>query len=324
MDPELLQLFMSAKGNNKNVSGLLGNLDSSMLAYLAGVYDPIAAGAGNAGGPLWSQYANSQEPIIQDLVGKIQGGMDEFALNSYIDALGDVSQTGFQVGDLKGLAKALQKEYTGTASGSGGSGGKQDMWSKAGLRNPLDVYSTEDVPMGETSRADVQKIQTGRQGAQKSLSDATVKAGSARRGVVSDSAFKDELARGLTGTTSGGARRQAAALAEWLKGQDYLDETSLRNKAAELMPKQEFEAIPFERAVDFASKKVKKTPADSKKLAQYKKAKEVEGLAQQQVNAGAEEERAYREGMLGAYNAAGKTPTRDQLAGIMKFLSGQK
>jgi len=178
--------------------------------------------------------------------------------------------------------------------------------------------------MNAQSAKDIGVIRGGREKAQSSLGEAGLKTSAARRGVGTNSGLKDEVARGLLGSTSSIAKRQATQLAEWLKGQDYLTKESLMSKAEELMPEQRGESIPFKAAVEFAGEKIKKRSPSQGKVDKYKKAKETEGLAQQQVNAGAFDEEAYRRGMLKAYSAAGKTPTRDQLAGMLGFLSGSK
>lgn len=314
MDPELLQLFMAAKANNKNVSGLLNNLDSPIFAFLAGAYDPLAGGS--AGGPLWAQYSSNPDPVIQDIIGKIQGGADPFYLNSYIEAMPDVSSTGFQRSDLQGLAKGLQKEFS-----QGGSADKQ--FTDAGIRSPLDVYSTMDVPLQGKAREDVSKIRSGRASAEERLGEAQSATAAARKDNVLSKDLREELARTLVGTTTGGANRQAKQLAEWLKTQDMLTEDTFRSKAESLAPDQRFESIPFSRAADTVGKQIKKRGSSAPKIDKFKKAQEVEGLAQQQVNAGAADEEAYRRGVLKAYTESGRTPTRDSLAALLRFGAGQ-
>ena len=161
VDPELIKLMSAAKGGNKNVSSLLGNLDNSLLTFMAGVYDPLAAQGGSSaggGGPLWSQYSGDTNPIMRDLMMKIQNGTNKFYLGSYIDSLpaADVQATGYSPSDLKGLATGMLKEYTEGASSS--SGASKDPFAKAGLRNPLDLYSTSDMPVGKKGREGLVKI----------------------------------------------------------------------------------------------------------------------------------------------------------------------
>jgi hypothetical protein len=162
MDPEIAALFLGARDNNKNVSGVLNNLDSPMLALLAGVYDPVSAqGGGAGGGQMWSKYAgNTDYPFVQEIMQLIQNGADPFYLNSHIDAKsGKADFGGFQAEDMKGLAKALHAEYNGTDSGGGGDGGgrggSRDDGLPSWLRNPTDMYTAADVPL---SRKNLQYI----------------------------------------------------------------------------------------------------------------------------------------------------------------------
>ena len=152
---ELLALLGGAKAGNKKLSGLLGNLDNPLLLAFAGVLDPMY-GTGSAGAtPLMSQYANSQEPIIQDIVSKVQQGVDPYALSSYIDTLVNVPNTdmaGFQVNDLKGLAKGLANEWSKSSSNS------NNVFAKAGFRHPNDVYTYSDLPMEDYAVKAIQDI----------------------------------------------------------------------------------------------------------------------------------------------------------------------
>lgn len=161
MDPELMKLLASAIGNNKGLSGTLNNMDNPLLTMIAGVYDPLAAQGGQSaggGGPLWSQYAGETNPIMRDLMMKIQNGTNKFYLGSYIDSLNaeDVAATGYSPSDLKGLASGLLKEYTEGASSS--SGASKDNLAKAGYRSPTDLYSTSDMPIGKKGSEGLGKI----------------------------------------------------------------------------------------------------------------------------------------------------------------------
>ena len=186
MDPEMIKLLAAAKGGNKNLSSTLNNLDNPFFTYFAGVYDPLAAQAGSSaggGGPLWSQYAGETNPIMRDLMMKIQNGTNKFYLGSYIDSLNptDVQATGYSPSDLKGLASGLLKEYTEGASSSSGS--SKDPFAKAGLRSPLDLYSTSDMPVGKKGAEGLNKISKEQDGVQKALKAAQNAAVSAKQGL---------------------------------------------------------------------------------------------------------------------------------------------
>jgi hypothetical protein len=303
MDPELLQLFAAAKSNNKNVSGLLGNMDNSIFAYLAGAYDPLAGGS--AGGPLWAQYSSNPDPIIQDIISKIKGGADPFYLNSYIEAIPNVDSTGFQLSDLQGLARGLQKEFAG-------GGSADEDFTKAGIRSPLDVYSTMDIPLQGKAREDVSKIRSGRAWAEERLGEAK----GALAGLKNRQRL--EVYEKKKSEKKPGATNQ---ILDWLgekTGVTYLTDV-LGEVGNEVVNTFGGRRQPGYGTQGRQSPKPRETP----QIRAMKKAQEVEGLAQQQVNAGAADEEAYRRGVLRAYTEAGRTPTRDQLAAILRFGAGQ-
>ena len=331
MDPELMQLFMSAKGSNRNVSGLLGNLDNPMLAYLAGVYDPVSAQGKNAGGALWSQYSQNPDPTIQDIISKIEGGADEFYLNSYIDAMGDVSQTGFQVGDLKGLAKALQKEYTGASSGSS-YGGKQDVWSKAGLRNPLDLYTAEDAPLSAKESAAYAQFLNKASESEKGMGDIeyrirSLQAQAKSRAEGNDTYSDDMIGQAKTVLSTGGGLGEKAfksgdmiSQAKKILAGGGLGEGAF--KSGDMIAQGKKTLDPSKGKPKTSGKK-KATTMSRKQGDEISRA-----LAQRHdldtiIQGDLARADAIKQGGLARVQQAGRTPTRDQLAGIMKFLTGQ-
>jgi len=312
MDPELLQLFASARGANKNVSGLLGNMDNSFLAFLAGVYDPVSAQGQPGGGPLWAKYSQNPDPTIQGILQEIIDGGDPFSLSSKIDTMatmGDISAAGFQIGDLKGLAKALHKEYT-----TAGDPKNMSIWAKAGLREPTDLYSTEDVPLGDESRQQIVGMREGQVAADRKMSTAQTQYGKVKSQLSVEDKIKEQMIDRLNSNRASGPY-QSRALAEWISQQDVLDENQLRNKAQAL-------SVP-EKEINKATKTLSKRK-NKVNQTEYTKSQYDVGSASMQSDAAKAAERLYREGLVSSYEAAGKTPTRDQLAGIMSFLSQSK
>jgi hypothetical protein len=312
MDPELLQLFASARGANKNVSGLLGNMDNSLLAFLAGVYDPVSAQGQATAGPLWAKYSQNPDPTIQGILQEIIDGGDPFSLSSRIDqmdTMGDISGAGFQVGDLKGLAKALHTEYT-----TAGDPKNMSVWAKAGLREPTDLYSTQDVPLGETSRKEIVGMREGQVAADRKLSTAQTQYGKVKSQLSVEDKIKEQMINRLNSNRASGPY-QSRALAEWISQQDVLDENQLRNKAQAL-------SVP-EKEINKATKTLSKRK-NKVNQTEYTKSQYDLGSASVQSDAAKAAERLYREGLVSSYEAAGKTPLRDQLAGIMSFLSQSK
>jgi hypothetical protein len=334
MDPELLKLFMAqTKGGKKNVAGLLNTLDNPLFNIIAGVYDPVSAGAGNAGGALWSSYSNSQEPIIQDIVGKIEGGMDEFSLNSYIDALvaGGSDTAGFQVGDLKGLAKALQKEYSGTSSGYGG---KQDVFSKAGLRNPLDVYSEEDAPLNARESNAYAEFLTRALESEKGMGaiESRIKSLRSQTQNTNKDLYADDMigqgkkilgaGRGLgedvfkSGDMIGQAKKMLAS--------GGLGEKAFKSGDMIAMGKKVL--APSDIIGDAKSKtssKKKSAPMSRNQWADMQRALVQRSDLDTVIQGDVARAGAIKKGGLARAQKSGRTPLLDQLAGAMKFLSGQ-
>jgi len=328
MDPELLQLFLGAKKGNKNVSGVLGNMDNPLLAYLAGAYDPIAAGdAGGGGGSLWSKYEGYDEPAIQDVMAQIRNGVDRHYLSSYIDnkiSDEDIAASGFQPEDFKALASDLQKDYSKSSE-------VNDMWSKAGLRNPLDEYSESDVPLTPEISDFISTVRKNAPAASSQYSRASSDVRNAERGL----ALKDEEMKKLMKALAFQQRRgggnipaqKITALMEKIsrlpKGQ--YTRADIEQLVEEGTPNTGYERYDdqYRSYVDEAIKDIGGFQAPEMAQDEYRAAKERQGLAEQQMNANTELEKAARRGAAQAYRAAGRTPTRDQLAGIMKFLSSK-
>jgi hypothetical protein len=376
MDPEIAALFLGARDNNKNVSSVLNNLDSSVLALLAGVYDPLAA-QGGSGGQLWSSYAgNPDYPVVQDIQQKIQGGADPYYLNSYIDGLvaNKVDLNGFQDADLKGLAKGLYNEYNGKGSGGGGGGGGDDdlpSW----LRDPTDVYTTQDLPMTPKLQEMISELRE---------NDATYKAESFKKGKESiiakrklgplygkdftkdiDSQIKElkRKAKEGQGTPYGppddfveeqAKRLENKALVKWLKetpeGKKVAKEKKINWKKVDDESGNVYGWAPSrkkgswwnplnwdENVVSAASRVVEsgvkrgnvtnirdvvgyKAAPDSELEADYLRKKksyqDVKG-SQQRIDM---LEQAYREGALSYLEGQGRTPTTDQLSGMLRYI----
>lgn len=330
IDPVLMQLFAASrqKGANRNASSVLGNLDNPYLAYLAGVYDPVSAEMMNEpSSDLIARYAGDPNyPAVNQVIQQIQAGMDPYQISSFATALsGGEPVDNFQPSDFERLAVDMQKEYS-----SGGKSGKPDIWQKAGLRNPLDRYSEMDVPMSKDLMRMIAGIRQGAEPARKMRTQAGTALSRAKMEEKLNRSTLEEIAsefeRGRT-LTSGGAARGLGDLANWLRSQESLSPQDLERGVQKFAPSQEFELRPFKQAVKTVKSRMDKQGLGYKgvpnKAEQRRKAEEEAGLMQQQVNAAQEAERAVRRGAVRAYEEAGRTPTRDQLVGIMRFLTGK-
>lgn len=360
MDPEMIKLLAAAKGGNKNLSSTLGNIDNPLFTYIAGVYDPVAAQSGSSaggGGPLWSQYAGETNPIMRDLMMKIQNGTNKFYLGSYIDSLNpaDVQATGYSPSDLKGLASGLLKEYTEGASSS--SGASKDPFAKAGLRNPLDLYSTSDMPVGKKGAAGLNKISKEQQGVASALKQAQNAATSAQQSLGPLFNGFDELGRAKSPSVAqmmdyisgnkelqkqlpGGSMRQI----DPATGDIYEARgTQQRKSYSGVDPRNLMNLIDIPLQEGFRtleqignSVRGKKQPNISdlvnkggllpsqEGVEKAKKAKRKEGLATGQANAAAQEAELYKKGMMRALAETGRTPLGDQMKSLLQFAALSK
>lgn len=349
MDPEIMNLYLQAKGGKSDTS-FLNSLNNPWLTYLAGAYDPMSQQAGGAG-TLWSNYAGNPEyPVVQDIIQKIQGGADPYYISSYIDGLvaNGTDLNGFQDADLKGLAKGLYNEYTGKSGGSSkGGGNNANWWAKAGFRNPTDVYTTADVPLN----ADIRKMMVEQQRKSTNISEQKSKADSAvekARKKLSPMYGKDfdseQLVEWLKNDPEGQKIAEKNNI-DWKKvdsktGRIYgwdqssninsnrwdpvsallnLSSIPLRevSRTAEIITKENIMGGKPKYIEEKVGFKAKENPYD---VYAYDQAKlDQEALGDQQKKS-AKLDEATRRGALRAFTEAGRTPTRDQMSTVLKFL----
>jgi hypothetical protein len=356
MDPEIINLYLQAKGGKSDTS-FLNSLNNPWLTYLAGAYDPMSQQAGGAGS-LWASYANNPDyPVVQDIIKKIEGGADPYYISSYIDGLvsNGTDLNGFQDADLKGLAKGLYNEYTGKSSGSskggGGGAGGGNWWSKAGLRNPTDVYTTADVPLN----ADIQRMMVEQQLKSSNIKELKSKADSsvdkARKklspmyGKRFDTqqlidylkndpegqkiAKKNNIDWSKVDTTTGQVFSGPIsdddpmytgwqAFSPWgALGNVVKKGVAQVGRTAEIIGKENIMGGKAKYIEDKVGFKAKENPYD---VYAYEQAKlDQEALGDQQRKA-AKLDEATRRGALRAFTEAGRTPTRDQMSTVLKFL----
>lgn len=322
MDPELLQLFAATRGKNKNVSGVLNNLDNPLLAYLSGALNPMTqTGGGSGGGSLYAQYENYDNPAIQDVLAQIRNGVDKYWLSSYIDSNIDDSEmvaSGFQPQDFKGLASALQADYQkGTA--------KNDMWSKAGLSNPLDIYDESNMPLEGGLSDLVTGFSSESQRAQDLYSKAAQDVSSRKNRIdVAKGAMKDfigKLQGGGAGMPNDVAIRR---LREDIEKRDVVTSEDLANLVEKYSPaKRGNDKVYEEKYRDRIARASKNMPQVSSKDMQAVDEAQQEAFALQNIaKKQAEQERMIRQSILRNYQAQGRTPLKDELSTMMRFVSG--
>jgi hypothetical protein len=150
MDPQLLAALLSAaKGGNKNVGSVLGNFDNPVALALAGVLDPYYSQDGGVQS-LYKQYkgASDTPDSVNVVLDMIDQGANPYQIEAKINSLDEkvVTDGGYTPAQLTAMGKQM---YDEKAKGVG-----KSVFEKAGLRNPNDVYSLEDVPLnaGESQK----------------------------------------------------------------------------------------------------------------------------------------------------------------------------
>jgi len=310
MDPTLLALLASARDRNKNVSGVLGNLDNPLFAYLAGVYDPnteFSSGASDM--PMYSRYSSDPNTpeLIRNILSSVEAGYTKYDIEGQIDQLAAanpelLAQTGMQVDTLKSLAGEISKEYS---EGAGGGTSSKTWWKKAGLPNPLELYTTETVPLGETSRQQVAAL---REPLEMLASKKAARGASVRETL--------DKARGV----------KAAVM----KPDDNFGKSVLGFGAKQLMNILQMPNMPLPTSLAVQSvkgkTKTKKASKDyvdvtSPEYKAYEKAALERANVETEISNRKRQEEAIRRGRLRAYEESGKTPTGDAMAAMLKLIT---
>lgn len=344
MDPQILQLMMQmsqAKGGNKNLSSLMGNMDNSLLLAFAGVLDPMVAQGSSQSSGIYNQFANDPNTpaTVQQVMDWVDQGLNKYQIESMItsqipDAV--VTDSGYTKKQLISMASEMSKQRS--------TGADKGVFEKAGYRNPNDVYTSMDVPLNAANQKMIFDIQqtgkTGSQGSEAKAQNATEALAKLRAGtsIMSPEASK-KLAKDLDWTKPNAQDMQAfdpnkailyglrdellnakedVNIDEWTKnitesstkyGGLGLDKEALKKTVSKLTKKGQ----------KYAQTKYTKSLSDAYDKAMFEKVTS-EGAA---TNARRQEE-AARAGVLQAYAEMGRTPFTDQASQLMKFIAGTK
>lgn len=298
----LAQMMSSAKKGNKNLSSLMGNIDNSILLAMAGALDPYY-GQQQSTGSLYSQYAGdpTTPAAVKAVMDYVDQGMNKYQIEKQINALDldVVNDSGYTQKQLIAMGAEMANERTKS--------GSSDVFSKAGFRNPNDIYSVGDVPMdtGRTARfkkymseADVAgkpigSLESALRKSQKKLFDANTQNAKERA-----KQWVDENISRVGGIDAGGVSMN---LAPKMKAEiDKMSDEEVRKeynlpKAATMA---DYDAATRNVAA-LADQRTKETLARRKAL-------------------------AVREGALSQAAASGRTPFTDQVQTLLKFISGTK
>lgn len=308
MDPQLLALLAAALRGNSGVSGLLGNIDNPLLAVLAGVYDPMAAQGGQAGS-LYNQYNASRETnpeIINNILASVESGANPYEIESEIDRLAAdnpefIAASGMTPETLTAMAKDMQGQYS--------SGQKQDVFSKAGLRNPADIYTMEDVPLPPEAE---RLISSFRESIEPTLGR--------------ESEYKSQL-RDLAQREEG--RKRKAVFGTYKEG-TAKDRMARLSMGGSLSPEEELKfggpvtsRMLSKKAPEMARKALKESgyAMDADTQAQARALLQNLSNTRQERSNAVKREQAIREGVLRSYEKSGQTPLKDQMNAILRTLS---
>lgn len=298
-------LFQSTRAGNKNVSGVLGNLDNPLLALIAGVYDPnTEMGATQGATPLLTKYSSSQIPAIQQVIASIRAGADPYQLEADIDALlaadpSAIAETGMSPETFTNLSKEMLDEATGTSSK------KKPFWAQAGLPNPLELYNEQTVPLDQASQA----LIAGFREPQELLSSKLKELESRERSA------KGRMREAKTETIT----RTVPDYGNIAKNELTRFFGKFMNHPGSLISKKD---RPVTKTV--TEKRQRKIDVTGKDYMDAQRAAIERGYVQAQLADQRRKEEAVRKGALAAYESAGRTPTLDAISQMMRFISNSK
>lgn len=333
MDEQLLQLMLQmsqAKKGNRNLPGLLNNLDNPLLLGMAGVLDPISFEQSMGTPGLYGQY--SADPNTPDAVRAIMDfvdqGANKYQIQAQINQLPSelVTESGYTPAQLEAMAGDMVKERS--------SGAGKNVFEKAGLRNPADIYTTADVPLSEDSVRELVRLQqeavpvSNRLGAEQQR-------GNAARTQMQNTKNSEKVAKEVGRSrllTSGLAAGNINKLAEWIASQGSISEQALKSGAERFRPKSKSDAESYDRAVGVASKRITKEMPDfamegskrRKAIADWEESKKREAKISAEASNNARLQESIRQANLGNAASQGRTPFTDQVSQLLRFVAGSK
>ena len=335
MDEELYALFQYLAQNTRGKSTALNMFDNPFALALAGVYDSDAAAAASqqGSGPITSVFAQSDSPLMQEVLGLVQQGIDQYTLRSFLanpdkvdpQAIADL---GYQQADFINMAEALQKEFADSQKNVG-----QSQFGERGLREPMDEYTAADAPITPEAAPILQGYQDEASRIMSEIEDEQRKADLARK-----SAFKSN--------TSLLAQMEASGELEKVGSDYYLKGTTKRvdPKTGEIEDTDRepgalsilrfFEKLT--RGSNPADKDKKEGPETlagewakknqgyiNKRLTESTRAKIKESELNQDLWKVSKQDEQMRNALLLLAQSQGRTPFKDQAAGFLRFFGSK-
>lgn len=333
MNEELMRLMLQmsqAKKGNRNLSGLLNNLDNPFLLGMAGVLDPISFGQMGATPGLYGQY--SADPNTPDAVKAIMDyvdqGANKYQIQSQLNQLPEEVKTasGYTPEQLDAMAADMVSERS--------KGVGKNVFEKAGFRNPSDIYTTADVPLTNESINALIGLQEKSVPVSNRLSAEQQRGNTARvqmQNTKEPKSVAKEIERARL-LTSGTAAANVRQLADWIASQGSVSEQSLKSGAERFRPKSKADAQSYDRAVQTATSRIKTkmpdfTMGDAKRrqaIQDWEESKKREAKIGAQMSNNARMQESIRQANLDRAASQGRTPFTDQLSQLLSFVSGSK
>lgn len=343
IDQELLASFLAGSQGNKGVSSMLGNLDNPFLLYLAGQYLPPVS-ASNAGGVSSRYVGNENYPSIQELLTQIQEGADEFQYGTAVKGLVAGGRTdGLESGEFERLAKNIYEEQTGT-----GSSKKKNPFTEAGYADPTEIYTLENLPNRPGINAFLQQVAARQQMQSRDLERLSQTAEEKRKQVAPlyDKEFTtQELVNYLRTDPEGKklAKQRGIDMSKVSsEGDVYSWKGTKRPKRSVLDPRNFTEAITsdlYRFAEDLGrtvtggrTKTISEAVGGTGKLIQGREKQKEEYSAaasrakqvEDQMKLEQYQAEKFAKAYLGRLAERGITPLKDQMTGVLGFLSQNK
>lgn len=327
---EILKLMMQmsqAKGGNKNLSGMLGNMDNPLLLALAGVLDPMSMQGAGQTSSLYGQYAGDPNTpdAVKVLMDYVDQGANKYQIESAINQLdpGVITDSGYTADQLISMGADMTKQRS--------EGTDKNVFEKAGFRNPNDVYTTADVPLSADSQKRLMDLQTEYKpiGANlERINQRVAKTGLAMRGAGKDRRQEwSDLVMGQN-TSPIFKDKKLKELAKWIESTGYVSVPDIEKKAQELQMSGKGQSPRLARAVG----KIKESSAGyeqgvadrAQAITDWEQAKIAESKARAEESNNLRLREAIVQANLQQAAQAGRTPFTDQASQLMKFIAGTK
>lgn len=287
----LAQLMSQAKGGNRNVSSIGNNMTDPVILALAGVLDPYYGMDEGGSGTLYNQFASdtSTPAAVKAVMDYVDQGMNKYQIEAQINALDPdvVKDSGYTSEQLIAMGTDMSGERSKAKS--------SNVFKKAGLRNPNDVYTVNDVPLNKKEQDLYAKFL-------KSAKESEKKLGSA------EYAYKAAQSN-LAGKT---------------KSSKDIDKEVDEIVADLPFVSTNFDAENRKQTRKLLEDKYSKTPATQEDFDDIARAAWRRGNIRNQKRYDEMRAEAVQEGAFNRAAKSGRTPFTDQTSALLQFIAGTK